>query len=91
MATKARMGMNADFQNRVSLLLKNSQLRISSFQRATNEYRAGSLSADKYLDTLSSLFDAENIGSIVSSLADELPERDLASKLKSVYATRSRK
>ena len=94
-----RTAMNSDFQNKVAKLLKNSQLRISSFQKSTNEYRGGVITAKEYTERLIVLFGTgttsgqnsdQGIEFVINALVTELPEKDLANKLKSAYNEISR-
>jgi hypothetical protein len=84
-AKPAAASMNSKFQAAVLKLLKGDSSKMKSFQRSTDDFRSGNVSPDAFLKTLENLFGADALSSVVTPLAAELPERDLASKLKAAY------
>eukprot|EP00981_Chlorochromonas_danica_P006845 scaffold1497_cov170-Ochromonas_danica.AAC.1 len=76
--------MNPAFQALVSRSLNRDSSKLARFQRATDSYRVGSLSAADYLAGLEELF-GPVLAEIVSPLCSELPEKELAVKLKASY------
>jgi hypothetical protein len=75
----------------ISKLLKGDAKKIKSFQIGTDGYRSGDVSADAFLKTLESLFGVEALESVVIPLASELPERDVAAKLKTALEKKGKK
>lgn len=84
-AVVAAVGMNAKFQSTVLKLLKGDNNKVKAFQRSTDDFRAGDVSGETFIQTLESLFGSDALESVVTPLVSELPERTMAGKLKVAY------
>ena len=78
--------MDKSFQLSVSKLLKGDTKKIMLFQKATDSFRSGGISAADYIVSLEKLFGSDVLGvSIIPPLIAQLPEKDRASELRKAY------
>ena len=78
--------MDKSFQLSVSKLLKGDTKKIMLFQKATDSFRSGGISAADYIMSLEKLFGSDVLGlSIIPPLTAQLPEKDRASELRKAY------
>ena len=79
------VAMNSKFLQTISKLSKGDSSKIKSFQKSTDEYRAGSLTADNFLKQIEVLFGVENVDEVIKPLCDELPELERSKTLLATY------
>ena len=78
--------MDKSFQLSVSKLLKGDTKKIMLFQKATDSFRSGGVSATDYIVSLDKLFGSDVVGaSIIPPLIAQLPEKDRATELRKAY------
>jgi len=78
--------MDKSFQLSVSKLLKGDTKKIMLFQKATDSFRSGGISAADYIVSLEKLFGSDVLGvSIIPPLIAQLPEKDRSSELRKAY------
>ena len=78
--------MDKSFQLSVSKLLKGDTKKIMLFQKATDSFRSGGISAADFIVSLEKLFGSDVSGvSIIPPLIAQLPEKDRASELRKAY------
>jgi hypothetical protein len=77
--------MNEKFISNASKLLKGDSAKLKLFQKTTDDYRSGVITASDLLRNVEKLFGTSNVESIVIPLVAELPEKDKATSLKAAF------
>jgi hypothetical protein len=81
----AAPSMNAKFRAMVDRVLKGDITKIGTFQKSTDALRAGDVTAKAYLATVRQLFGESMLDTVLTPLISELPERDVANRLKAEW------
>jgi hypothetical protein len=83
--------INPKFQQSISKILKGETSKIKLFQKATDDFRSGSISSGEFLDIIKPFFGETDLEFVVSSLCKELPELDKSKSLNAAFVKFNKK
>ena len=83
--------INPKFQQSISKILKGETSKIKLFQKATDDFRSGSINSGEFLDIVKPFFGETDLEFVVSSLCKELPELDKSKSLNAAFVKFNKK